>query len=255
MRLFLINYLKNENRRFADVAVPDDEYSQRRLLQALFNVREVRSVTDEFLKVQDEYLTRRAEEKGVTRIEDLSPVRDDLYIWQGDITTLSVDAIVNAANSKLLGCWSPCHDCIDNAIHTYAGIQLRADCDALMQKQGHDEPTGQAKITNAYNLPCRFVLHTVGPIIYDEVTDRHRELLASCYTSCLDRAYENELKSVAFCCISTGVFRFPNREAAEIAVKTVENYRKAKHYDVKIIFNVFKDRDREIYSNILNRGN
>ena len=188
------------------------------------NVRPPIPASKDFLKVQDAYLTQRLAERGMTKMEDLKPVQPGIYLWQGDITTLAVDAIVNAANSGMLGCFVPCHGCIDNAIHTYAGVQLRLECSEIMQRQGHEEETGHAKITKAYNLPCRYVLHTVGPIIYDSVTQRDCDLLASCYHSCLDLAAANNLYSVAFCCISTGEFHFPNELAARIAIQTVKEW-------------------------------
>ncbi|MBQ6909662.1 MAG: protein-ADP-ribose hydrolase, partial [Synergistaceae bacterium] len=173
------------------------------------------------------------------------------FLWQGDITRLNADAVVNAANSKLLGCFQPNHNCIDNILHTMAGVQMRLDCYNLMQEQKHDEPEGQAKITSAYNLPAKFVIHTVGPYVLGELTQEHKNLLASCYNSCLDLAAQNNLKSIAFCCISTGVFNFPNEPAAQIAVNTVIKYLE-HNKDLKIIFNVFKDLDLEIYNKILN---
>ena len=175
------------------------------------------------------------------------PLRPGVYLWQGDITTLKCDAIVNAANSGMTGCYIPNHRCIDNAIHTYAGVELRQYCEEMMERQGHPEPTGQARITPAFNLPCRYILHTVGPIISDRVTRRDRELLASCYRSCLKLAAELGLESVAFCCISTGEFRFPNRLAADIAVETVTDFLKGQTSVKKVIFNVFKNLDRELY--------
>lgn len=174
-------------------------------------------------------------------------LRPGLYLWQGDITTLKCDAIVNAANSGMTGCYIPNHRCIDNAIHTYAGVELRQYCEEMMERQGHPEPTGQARITPAFNLPCRYILHTVGPIISDRVTRRDRELLASCYRSCLKLAAELGLESVAFCCISTGEFHFPNRLAADIAVETVTDFLKGQTSVKKVIFNVFKNLDRELY--------
>mgnify|MGYP004524758729 FL=1 len=189
--------------------------------------------------------------KGVTDISALTPIQPDIYLWQGDITTLKCDAIVNAANNQMLGCFCPNHGCIDNAIHTFAGVQLRLDCAELMKKQGHEEPTGQAKITPAYNLPCRFVIHTVGPIVYGRLTDKDCELLRSCYRSCLKVADENSLKSIAFCCISTGEFHFPNERAAEIAIDTVKKYKAETQSEIKVIFNVFKDTDYKIYRELL----
>jgi O-acetyl-ADP-ribose deacetylase (regulator of RNase III) len=181
----------------------------------------------------------------------LRPVSDNLYLWQGDIATLKVDAIVNAANSSLLGCFVPCHACIDNAIHTFAGVQLRLECAGIMSAQGHPEPTGRAKITAAYNLPCKHVLHTVGPIVSGRPTNKDCDLLASCYRSCLELAERNGLSSVAFCCISTGEFHFPNEKAAEIAVATARETLAKSGSGLKIVFNIFKDKDMEIYERLL----
>ena len=248
-RIFLINYLLSERGEKADV--PQDEYSQRRLLRSLFNVRMPAPVSEDFLRVQDEYLQEEAARKGITDIADLEPVQKGIYLWQGDITTLKCDAIVNAANSQMLGCFNPCHGCIDNAIHTYAGVQLRNACYELMTAQGHEEPTGQAKITRAYNLPCQYVIHTVGPIVSGRLTARDCEMLKSCYLSCLKVAEENDVNSIAFCCISTGVFGFPQNEAAQIAVQTVRDYKEKHNSDIKTIFNVFKNEDLAIYEKVL----
>ena len=215
------------------------------------NVRPPVPVSEDFLKIQDVYLTERLAERGIARLGNLKPVQPGLYLWQGDITTLAVDAIVNAANSQMLGCFVPCHGCIDNAIHTYAGVQLRLECFEMIQGQGYEEETGLAKITKAYNLPCRCVLHTVGPIIYGSVTQADRELLANCYRSCLALAAENGLHSIAFCCISTGEFRFPNDLAAQIALQTVREWQKQNPNKIEVIFNVFKDSDYEIYKRLL----
>lgn len=248
-RIFLINYLLSERGEKADV--PQDEYSQRRLLRSLFNVRMPAPVSEDFLRVQDEYLQEEAARKDITDIADLEPVQKGIYLWQGDITTLKCDAIVNAANSQMLGCFNPCHGCIDNAIHTYAGVQLRNACYELMTAQSHEEPTGQAKITPAFNLPCKYVIHTVGPIVDGRLTDEDCELLKSCYLSCLKVAEENDVKSIAFCCISTGVFGFPQNEAAQIAVQTVMDYKEKNNSDIKVIFNVFKNEDLAIYKKVL----
>lgn len=208
-------------------------------------------VNPEFLKVQDEYLQTVTAEKGITDIEDLTPLQEGIYLWQGDITTLRCDAIVNAANSQMLGCFCPCHGCIDNAIHTFSGVQLRMACADLMGKQGYEEPTGSAKITLAYNLPCRYVLHTVGPIIQGRLTKKDEELLASCYRSCMELAEKNHVKSIAFCCISTGEFHFPNKRAAQIAVETVKENKRHTNSKMKVIFNVFKEIDWRIYRELL----
>lgn len=248
---FLLRYLLVERKEYEDIPVPDTLPEKRRLLRSLMNVRPPIPVSEEFLYVQDAYLKERLAERGVTSIKDLTPMRPGQYLWQGDITTLAVDAIVNAANSQMLGCFVPCHGCIDNAIHTYAGVQLRLECARLMAGQEEDEPAGGAKITKAYNLPCRYVLHTVGPVIYGAVTQANRELLVSCYRTCLELAAENGLGSVAFCCISTGEFRFPNELAAEIAVQTVREWQQQNPDKIKVIFNVFKDSDDAIYKRLL----
>ena len=249
--LFLVKYLISEDARYASFEIPDDENDLKYLFRGLVNIRPALDASQEFLKIQDEYLRVENASRGITDIAVLKPVRGDIYLWRGDITTLKVDAIVNAANSSLTGCWQPNHSCIDNCIHTFAGVQLRQVCDGIMRRQGHAEETGKAKITPAFNLPCRFVLHTVGPIVRGALTQKDRELLASCYTSCLDLAEENGLKSVAFCCISTGVFCFPPDEAAKIAVKTVEEWKESTKSDMKVIFNVFLQSDEEIYRKVL----
>ena len=248
-RLFLIEYLLSE--RGEKISIPLDEYDQKRLLRSLFNIRMPRETSEEFLQIQDAYLQEENRRKGITDLADLEPVQDGIYLWQGDITTLKCGAVVNAANSQMLGCFNPCHGCIDNAIHTFAGIQLRRDCNEIMHEQGHDEPTGQAKITPAYNLPCRYIIHTVGPIVSGKLNEQHCELLKSCYLSCLKLAEKNGVDSIAFCCISTGVFGFPKREAAKIAVDTVKEYKEEKRSDIKVIFNVFKDSDLAIYREVL----
>jgi len=250
-RVYLIKALLSENAEYRNIRIPRESSGQKALLRSLMNIRRPGKISEEFLKIQDEYLQTEIAEKGITELEGLVPVDHGLYIWQGDITTLRCDAIVNAANSGMIGCFVPCHGCIDNVIHTFSGIQLRSACAELMAKQGHEEPTGSAKITPAFNLPCRYVIHTVGPIITSGVTKREEEQLASCYRSCLKLAETNGLQSIAFCCISTGEFHFPNDRAAEIAVRTVKQYQAETSYKMEVIFNVFKDIDREIYRNIL----
>lgn len=287
-RLCLINELLKE--RHEDCEIPDDEKSQKDLLRSLMNIRLPLPVSSEFLQIQDEYLQEVNRERGGTDVCDLESVKEivpqtyrdfcvaktrgssptmtkdvipvldtgiakKLYLWQGDITTLKVDAIVNAANSQLLGCFAPLHACIDNCIHTFAGIQLRLACNELMKKQGHEEGTGLCKITPAYNLPSRFVLHTVGPIITTVVSAREKIQLASCYKNCLETAGSNQLESVAFCCISTGVFRFPAELAAQIAVETVEKWLSENPDSSvkKVIFNVFGNKDLEIYKKVLSQ--
>ena len=250
-RRWLIQRLLEENPYYRNYRIPEEEQEQKVLLRSLMNVRMPGEIDQEFLAVQDAYLQQVNREKGIVTLDEMQVVQTDLYIWQGDITRLQTGAIVNAANSGMTGCYQPCHNCIDNCIHTYAGIQLRNYCNDLMQKQGKDEPTGQAKITPAFNLPCDYVIHTVGPIVEGFLRKKHEELLASCYQSCLKIADENGVQSIAFCCISTGVFLFPNRRAAEIAVKTVKKYKEDTKSAIKVIFNVFKEEDLKIYHEIL----
>ena len=262
-RLFLIEYLLAENPHYSGVQIPEGKTEQHYLLRSLVNVRPADPVSEAFLRVQDEYLQEENRTRGITDIADLVPVCNDLYLWRGDITTLKVDAIVNAANSGMTGCWQPCHACIDNCIHTCAGIRLRAVCDSMMKKQGHEEPVGQAKITPAFNLPCKFVLHTVGPIVEGQLTQTDCDLLSSCYTSCLDAAKAHGISSIAFCCISTGVFRFPQEEAAQIAIAAVKKWKEKKEQTtlrpdmagaatrMKVVFNVFSEKDEGIYRRIL----
>lgn len=253
-RQWLIKYLQKEGSRLGVYPVPSDPQGQSELLRALMNVRMPKPVSEEFLEIQDAYLTERNQERGIVDAATLTPVASDkrLFLWQGDITTLRSGAIVNACNSQMLGCFQPLHGCIDNFIHTYAGVQLRLKMNEIMEAQGHEEPTGQAKITEGYNLPCQYILHTVGPIVQGSLTKRHEELLASCYKSCLDLAKENGVESIAFCCLSTGVFMFPNQRAAEIAVETVKNWLNETGSQMKVVFNVFKDIDLEIYDKLLN---
>lgn len=251
-RRYLIEELLTEYPENRRPAVPADTEGQKYILRGLMNVRMPRMISKEFLAVQDAYLQEELAGKQITQLSDLQPLADGIYLWQGDITTLRCGAIVNAANSGMTGCYQPCHNCIDNCIHTYAGIQLRLSCARLMEKQGHEEATGQAKITPAYNLPCDYVIHTVGPIVQGKLTRHHEELLASCYTSCLNLAAANDVESIAFCCISTGVFMFPADRAAEIAVQTVKYWLTVSGKPMKVIFNVFKDEDLRIYQKVLN---
>lgn len=252
---FLITILLGELPAYREQAAqfPEDEYSQRRLLRSLMNVRPPMPLRKDFLEIQDALLSAEREEKGVIDVEGLPGSSADprLILWQGDITRLKVDAIVDADNSALLGCFYPCHGCIDNAIHSAAGLQLRDECNRIMEAQGYPEPSGQAKLTKGYNLPARYVLHTVGPIVQGQVTQENRDDLASCYRSCLSLAAEHKLATVAFCCISTGEYRFPSREAAEIAVRTVKEFLDQKTSIRKVIFNVFKDIDAAIYRELL----
>ena len=252
-RLYLIKGLLSEFPQYNDLVIPDNEEAQKRLLRSLMNIRPPRPVSEAFLKIQDEYLGEAVAEKGVTDSASLpaSSLDSRLVLWRGDITTLKIDAIVNAANSALRGCFVPCHSCVDNIIHSVSGIQLRLACDRIMNEQGHDEPTGKAKITPAYNLPSEYVIHTVGPIGSGPLTDQHCRQLADCYRSCLELAADNGLKSIAFCCISTGEFHFPQKKAAEIAVRTVTDYLNRDSRIGKVVFNVFKQEDYDIYKGLL----
>ena len=246
---YLIDYLLKEDPQYSEIQIPERVGEKRDLFRALRNIRWPKPVSEEFLRLQDEELQIQLQEKGIVELPNVP-----IQIWQGDITRIKADAIVNAANSQMLGCFHPLHKCIDNAIHSAAGVQLREECYQLMLQQGHEEPTGQAKITKAYNLPCKYVIHTVGPIIPTGIPNPlQKEQLASCYRSIMQLADENRLDSVAFCCISTGEFRFPNQLAAEIAVRTVNDYL-TEHPDSSIkqvVFNVFKDIDRDIYQRLL----
>ena len=226
---------------------------QRQLLRSLMNVRSPMPLKADFLKMQNEFLQKERTEKGVTKVSELTPIatHKQIYLWQGDITTLNADAIVNAANSALLGCFVPCHACIDNAIHSASGLQLRNECNEIMQKQGQAEITGGAKITNAYNLPCKKIIHTVGPIIHGKLTEEDCKLLKSSYIACLTLAIKEDLQSIAFCCISTGEFHFPNDKAAEIAIQSVYELLEQTKSEIKVIFNVFKDTDYKIYRELL----
>ena len=236
----LIKYLLAEQPKYNHIKIPQRADEQFNLYRSLVNVRMPEPIRAEYLKIEDSYLQQEMLKKGITHINKLIPFNDDLYLWQGDITTLAADAIVNAANNQLLGCFCPCHACIDNCIHTYAGVRLRLNCNEVMQTRGFNEPTGKAKITPAYNLPSQYILHTVGPIVNGTLHKKDKELLASCYRECLKLADENNLESIAFCCISTGEFHFPNEAAAEIAVQTVRDHQRKNPGDMEVVFNVFK---------------
>lgn len=250
-RLYLIRELMKEDPKYGEMKIPDDEQSQKNMLRALFNLRMPEAADKEFLLIQDTYLQEEIRRKGITDLADLKPAQQDLYLWKGDITTLKCDAIVNAANSQMLGCFLPCHGCIDNAIHTYAGVQLRQACARIMEQRDQEEETGKAKITSAFNLPSKYILHTVGPIIRGRLREEDKTLLESCYRSCLELAESYQLKSIAFCCISTGEFHFPNSIAAEIAVSTVKEYKGKTGSKMEVIFNVFKEEDYRIYERLL----
>lgn len=249
-RISLIKYLLDENPEYRNINIPSSDENQKDLLRSLMNIRLPKEIDKNILKIQDEYLRDAIKKKGITDIKNLTEIKKDIYLWQGDITTLKVDAIVNAANDQMTGCYYPCHKCIDNAIHTFAGMQLRLKC-AKMMKNKRREETGSAEITNAYNLPAKYIIHTVGPIIYSKVTKKEEEQLASCYNSCLELAAKHNLNSIAFCCISTGEFSFPPSLAAKIAIQTVSSYKEKTNNKIKVIFNVFKESDYEIYNKLL----
>ena len=251
-RIYLIRELLAED-GYKGISIPSDEQEQKNLLRGLMNVRMPKPISRDFLQVQDEYLQYERDKRGITDGAKLPSIPGDsrLVLWQGDITTLKVDAIVNAANSGMLGCFHPLHSCIDNIVGTRSGIQLRLYCYDIMNKQGHEEPMGQAKITPAFNLPSKYILHTVGPIIYGPVSEQDCEALASCYRSCLKLAVENDCRSIAFCCISTGEFHFPNEKAAEIAVQKVTSFLTTQKSEIRVLFNVIKDVDLHIYQKLL----
>ncbi len=250
-RKLLIRRLLDEQPAYRNISIPTGQEEQKRMLRSLFNVRLPGETDEAFLQVQNEYLQETSRERGIVKLSDLEPVQPGIYLWQGDITTLACDAIVNAANSGMTGCYQPCHSCIDNCIHTYAGIQLRNACAGIMERQGHPEPTGQAKITPAFNLPSSYVIHTVGPIVQGDLTPKHEAQLASCYRACLDLAEAKGLNSIAFCGISTGVFGFPKQRAAEIAVKTVFDHLNKAAKKIDVVFTVFSDTSFEIYKRLL----
>lgn len=255
---YLVEEFKSDSDEYKDLQVPDDTEGKKRILRSLMNIRMPRKIADDVVTVQDEYLRGRAEEKGIVHLSDIPVIRDGLSIWQGDITRLAVDAIVNAANSQMLGCFVPCHTCIDNCIHTFAGVQLRAECNRKMNQlrirygRDYEQPTAVPMLTDGYNLPAKKIIHIVGPIVQYRLTPALEKDLADCYRNTLDLCRENGLKSVAFCCISTGVFRFPNKRAAEIATDTVEKWMADNPGTMeRVIFNVFKKEDKEYYEELL----
>ena len=255
---YLVEEFKADSGEYKDLKIPADQEGKRRILRSLMNIRMPKRLPDEVLEVQDEYLSGRAEEKGIVQLSDIPVMRDGLSIWQGDITRLAVDAIVNAANSQMLGCFVPMHTCIDNCIHTFAGVQLRAECNRQMNKlrirygKDYEQPTAAPMLTDAYNLPAKKVIHIVGPIVQHNLTQELEKDLADCYRNTLDMCMENGLKNVAFCCISTGVFHFPNKRAAEIAVRTVTTWLSEHDGQMeRVIFNVFKDEDRKYYEELI----
>ena len=255
---YLVEEFKTDSGEYRNIDTPKDTEGKRRVLRSLMNIRMPRNISSDVLRVQDEYLKGRSEEKGIVTLSDIPEIRKGLSIWQGDITRLSVDAIVNAANSQMLGCFVPMHTCIDNCIHTYAGVQLRAECSRQMNQlrirygRDYEQPTAVPMLTDGYNLPAKKVIHIVGPIVQYKLTSALEKDLADCYRNTLNMCKENGLKSVAFCCISTGVFHFPNRRAAEIAVETVTSWMSEHPEEMeRVIFNVFKEEDRAIYEDLI----
>ena len=255
---YLVEEFKTDSVRYKDLTTPSDTEGKRQLLRSLMNIRMPGEMDESVLEIQDDYLQERIRENGIVELSDIPEIRNGISIWQGDITRLKVDAIVNAANSQMLGCFVPMHTCIDNCIHTFAGVQLRAECSRQMKKmrarygRDYEQPTAVPMLTDAYNLPAKKVVHIVGPIVQDELTPELEEDLADCYTNTLELCAENNLRSVAFCCISTGVFHFPNKRAAEIAVHTVKEWLEAHPGKMdRVIFNVFKDEDRRYYESEL----
>lgn len=269
---YLLKAFKEDSVQYKDLETGNSYRDKRMALRSLMNIRMPRYMPDDVLKVQDEFLAEEAKEKGIVTMSEIPTVKeqygsngqcaDKLSIWQGDITRLAADAIVNAANSQMLGCFVPCHKCIDNAIHSAAGIMLRAECAHYMNRKkqqagrNYEEPAGRAMLTKGYNLPAKYVIHTVGPIVHDQMTDALRKDLENCYRNVLKCCVDNGIRSVAFCCISTGEFHFPNDQAARIAIRTVTEFlaEYAQKFD-RVIFNVFKDEDREIYERELIKRN
>ncbi len=255
---YLVEQFKADSDEYKDLQTPKDMEGKKRILRSLMNIRMPRKMDESILKVQDEYLQERIRENGIVELSDIPIIRSGLSIWQGDITRLAVDAIVNAANSQMLGCFVPMHTCVDNCIHTFAGVQLRAECNRQMDQlrirygRDYEQPTAVPMLTDAYNLPAKKIIHIVGPIVQYKLTSALEKDLADCYRNTLDMCKDNGLKSVAFCCISTGVFHFPNKRAAQIAVSTVEKWITDNPCVIeRVIFNVFKDEDKKYYEEII----
>lgn len=261
---YLLHEFKEDSVQYRDLETGEDYGEKRKYLRSLMNIRMPGLMDENVVQVQDEFLTEEAKEKGIVELKDIPtaaekyrsshPYADKISVWQGDITRLHVGAIVNAANSRMLGCFVPCHGCIDNAIHSAAGIELREACSHYMRRKRmqygrrYEEPTGQAVLTEGYNLPAEYVIHTVGPIVGGYLDQKLRNDLKNCYLNVLKCCAEHKIRSVAFCCISTGEFHFPNDEAARIAVETVTEFlnEHSAKFD-RVIFNVFKDVDRDLY--------
>ncbi len=265
---YLLNQLKEDLTEYSSLELPNSYDERKKTLQAFMNIRMPRKIAKEILSVQDEFLKEELKEKGIVTLKQIPTIKQQygsihpfanrISIWQGDITRLRVGAIVNAANPQMLGCFIPCHKCIDNVIHSAAGMQLREECYGIMEKKrmqygkSYEEPVGRAIVTKAYNLPAKYIIHTVGPMVHHKLNSELCEDLQKCYESVLKCAMEHNIRSIAFCCISTGEFRFPREMAANIAVETVSSFleNNKEHFD-RIIFNVFKDWDMELYKNRL----
>lgn len=254
---FLINYLLNENTNIKIDKMPTSKEEKRNLWRSLCNIREPKPIDEKYLQKEKEFLEEELQKKNITKAEDIEPISDTIEqnhlenskkicLWQGDITTLKIEAIVNAGNSQGLGCFVPCHKCIDNQIHTNAGTKLRVECNEIMKKKNYLLETGKAFITKGYNLPAKYIIHTVGPIIQEGVTKLQEQQLAECYINSLKLAIENNIKTIAFPCISTGEFRFPKEQACRIALFTVDEFLKKNKFE-KVIFNVYSEEDYEIY--------
>lgn len=258
---YLIDYLLKEKREVKLDRLPQTEEEKKKVFRSLCNIREPGKISNEFLKVQDEYLQEELKNKNVTDVKDIKTINtsiknsDKMCLWKGDITTLKIDAIVNAANSRGLGCFIPCHKCIDNQIHTFSGIELRNECDEIMKEKNYYLPTGEAFITKGYNLPAKYVIHTVGPIVYGEVTKKEEDELINAYTNSLELAKEHKIRTIAFPCISTGEFRFPKDMAVKYAFLAVEKFldENRDSFD-KIVFNVFSEEDSEIYESYIKQN-
>lgn len=257
----LVEAFKNDSIQYKDYPTPEDTEGKRKLLRSLMNIRMPKTMDASVLSIQDDYLRERIREDGITQLSDIPILRNGMCLWQGDITRLAADAIVNAANSQMLGCFVPMHTCIDNCIHTFAGIQLREECYRQMEQlrkrfgEAYEQPTSIPMLTDGFNLPAKKVVHIVGPIVDGPLTSAHEEALAACYRNTLSLCAENDLRSVAFCCISTGVFRFPKERAAEIALTTVSCWLKEYPRQIdRVIFNVFSDDDRTIYESLFRRA-
>ena len=253
---YLIEYLLEESGRNKEDYIHRDK---KTLYRALVNIREPKPISDDFLKAEDEYLKEELKKTKITDVKNIKSVKekykktkitnsDVICIWHGDITKLKIEAIVNESNSKGIGCFIPNHKCVDNQINTFAGVRLRLECDEIMKPLNYKLETGKAIITKAYNLPAKYVIHTVGPVVEIQVTDENEQGLANCYINSLELAIQNNIRTIAFPCISTGIFDFPNVAASRIALKTVDDFiSKNKDKFDKVVFDLWTDDDFEVY--------